>query len=72
MSLFGRLLTDSNGQDLIEYVLLGAIVAMVALVGVSQFGASVSDWSNAMTLKVKKSHCSVQGMIASGGKCHGG
>lgn len=72
MTLFGRLLTDSDGQDLIEYVVLGAFIALMAFAGVSQLGASLNDWYDAVSLSLKKSHCSVQGMISSEGKCHGG
>ena len=71
-----RWLHGEHGQDLIEYVLVGAFVALVALGGASQFGAAVNDWYSAMGEAAKsgnnKSNCSARGMMSSNGKCHGG
>lgn len=69
-------LRGDSGQDLIEYVLVGAFVALVAYGGVSTLGKSVYDWYAAVADKVakerEKSNCSAQGMVSSDGKCHGG
>lgn len=70
--LFGRLLRETRGQDLIEYALLAAFISLVAYVGAGQLGGAFNDWYASMAFQQKKSQCSAQGMIASGGKCHGG
>jgi Flp pilus assembly pilin Flp len=67
-----RRLRGESGQDLIEYALVGAFVALLAYGSVSQLGLALTDWYTAMSVKQKKSNCSAQGMAASGGKCHGG
>lgn len=71
-SLLSRLVGQTWGQDLIEYTLVGAFIALLAYGGISQVGASLGDWYAAMSGKLKKSHCSAQGMLSSLGKCHGG
>ena len=71
-----RLVRLTSGQDLIEYALLGAFVALLAYAGATGLGGSLNGWFGAMSEVVeegqKKSNCSGQGMISSGGKCHGG
>ena len=42
MASLRRLLVDENGQDLVEYVLLGATVAFAGLVVMNTFGALIS------------------------------
>lgn len=74
--LFWRLLRRTHGQDLIEYALLGAFISLIAVAGASALGVSLDGWfgaiSEVMDEGQKKSNCSGQGMISSGGKCHGG
>ena len=37
----GRLVADETGQDLIEYGLLAALIAIVAMVGVGALGGTI-------------------------------
>jgi len=37
-----QLLRDEDGQDLIEYVLIGGVVALGAVAGMSSFAANVN------------------------------
>jgi Flp pilus assembly pilin Flp len=51
MTVFHRLLTDDRGQDLVEYVLLGATVAFAGLAAMQAFpgiaSAVYASWDNA-------------------------
>ena len=83
-----RWIREDPGQDLIEYALIGAFVALVAYTGTNNLGVSLTEWYGAMAAFTesaedgagddggggggKKSNCSDQGMESSGGKCHGG
>jgi Flp pilus assembly pilin Flp len=42
MTFMRRLLIDERGQDLVEYVLLGATIAIAAIVGISAIGPAIS------------------------------
>jgi len=42
--LFVELLTDESGQDLIEYALLSAFVALVCVVGATSLGTALNNW----------------------------
>jgi Flp pilus assembly pilin Flp len=42
--MLARLIRDDQGQDLIEYVLLGSFIALVALVGVTNLGTQINAW----------------------------
>jgi len=42
MKLLRRVLDDQEGQDLIEYTLLGATVALAGLVALSTFGSVIN------------------------------
>jgi len=44
--LIARLVRDDQGQDLIEYVLIGSFVSIGALVGASLLGANLNGWYN--------------------------
>jgi len=41
-----RIRAGSSGQDLIEYALLGAFIALM-VAGVATFGAAIGDWYGA-------------------------
>jgi Flp pilus assembly pilin Flp len=41
-ALVTRFLSDEQGQDLIEYVLLGTLIALAAIGGVQALGGAVS------------------------------
>ena len=38
------LVRDEEGQDLVEYAMLVALIALVAAVGVRAFGTALSSW----------------------------
>jgi pilus assembly protein Flp/PilA len=44
MQGFLRFIQDESGQDVVEYGLLIATIAIVVLVGVGIFGGSINDW----------------------------
>jgi Flp pilus assembly pilin Flp len=46
--MFARFIRDDQGQDLIEYLLLGSFIAIVALVGATYLGTQLNLWYNAM------------------------
>jgi Flp pilus assembly pilin Flp len=49
MSRFiARLVRDEQGQDLIEYVLIGSFVSMGALFGATLLGTNLNDWYEAV------------------------
>jgi len=43
MMLLRRFLTDDNGQDLIEYALLAALIALAAVGGITLLGNALSN-----------------------------
>ena len=45
-TLFNTLLRDDSGQDLAEYGLLVALVAIIAVAGVTIFGADINTFFN--------------------------
>ena len=51
MNLLQRLLSDDRGQDLVEYVLLGSLVAFAGLAAMQAFpgmaSAVFASWDNA-------------------------
>jgi Flp pilus assembly pilin Flp len=42
--MLARLIRDDQGQDLIEYVLLGSFIALVALAGATALGTQINGW----------------------------
>lgn len=48
MNMLARLIRDDQGQDLIEYLLLGSFIAIAALVGATALGTNLNTWYNAM------------------------
>ena len=38
------LVRDDEGQDLVEYAMLVALIALIAAVGVRQFGTALNTW----------------------------
>lgn len=46
--LFVRFVRESEGQDLIEYVLLGGFVSLAAVAGATALGLSLNTWYNAV------------------------
>ncbi len=47
-ALFNRFVREETGQDLIEYLLLGTLIAIVVVVGATLMGANINAWYNAM------------------------
>ena len=45
-NLIARFVREDEGQDLIEYVLLGALIAAVVTAGAGALGNSLNDWYN--------------------------
>ena len=46
--MLARFIRDDQGQDLIEYVLLGSFVAIAALAGATALGTQLNNWYNQM------------------------
>jgi Flp pilus assembly pilin Flp len=46
--MLARFIRDDQGQDLIEYVLLGSFVAIAALAGATALGTNLNDWYSKM------------------------
>jgi len=44
--LISHLVWDDQGQDLIEYVLIGSVVSIGALVGAQALGSGLNSWYN--------------------------
>ena len=43
-NLMARFIRDDEGQDLIEYVLLGSLIALVVVGGAGALGTNVNGW----------------------------
>jgi Flp pilus assembly pilin Flp len=57
--LLARFIRDDQGQDLIEYLLLGSFIAIVALVGASTLGTALNDWYDEMATWVNSAATSI-------------
>ena len=44
MNSVRQFIRDEDGQDVVEYGLLIATIAIVVLIGVNFFGSAISDW----------------------------
>jgi pilus assembly protein Flp/PilA len=44
MSKLARLVREDHGQDLVEYAMLLALIALVVVGGVTAFGTAISQW----------------------------
>jgi Flp pilus assembly pilin Flp len=44
-----RFIHDDQGQDLIEYILLGSFIALVAVAGATALGTKINTWYNNMS-----------------------
>ena len=42
--MFSRFIRDDQGQDLIEYLLLGSFISLVALLGATNLGTQINSW----------------------------
>lgn len=41
-----QLVRDDEGQDLVEYAMLVALIALVCTIGVGAFGGAINTWFN--------------------------
>lgn len=46
--MLARFIRDDQGQDLIEYLLLGSFISIVALVGATSLGTELNLWYDKM------------------------
>ena len=46
--MFARFIRDEQGQDLIEYLLLGSFVSIGALLGATLLGSELNSWYSDM------------------------
>jgi Flp pilus assembly pilin Flp len=53
-----HLVRNDDAQDLVEYALLAAFVALVAIVGASALGAALNNWFGAVATNVNGSAAS--------------
>ena len=51
-NLVKRFVADDQGQDLIEYALLGGFVSLVAVVGATALGNNLNTWYGAVATRV--------------------
>lgn len=42
------LVRDDEGQDLVEYAMLVALIALIAAAGVRSFGGALNNWFNGL------------------------
>jgi len=49
-----RLVRNDEGQDLIEYVLIGALVSIVVVAGATALGTSLNSWYQNMATWVSQ------------------
>lgn len=47
-SVLLRLVRNDEGQDLIEYVLIGTLVSIAVVVGAGALGTNLNDWYQAV------------------------
>jgi pilus assembly protein Flp/PilA len=52
MSQFDRLNREEEGQDLVEYAMLVALIALIAAVGVKAFGGALNTWFSTLAGKI--------------------
>ena len=52
--MFARFIRDDQGQDLIEYLLLGSFVSIGALAGATLLGTELNGWFQGMGSWVEK------------------
>ena len=52
MELVNRFIREEDGQDVVEYGLLIATIAIVVLIGVGFFGSGVNNWFRVLAAKI--------------------
>jgi pilus assembly protein Flp/PilA len=53
-ALVVRLVRNDEGQDLIEYVLIGTLVSVAVVLGATQLGSNLNTWYNNMATWVSQ------------------
>ena len=48
LTLVNRFVREDSGQDLIEYLLLGTLIAIVVVTGAGFLGTELNDWYSKM------------------------
>ena len=43
-NVIARLVRDDQGQDLIEYVLIGTLVSVAVVIGAGALGTNLNEW----------------------------
>jgi Flp pilus assembly pilin Flp len=52
MEWLSQFIRDEDGQDVVEYGLLIATIAIVVLVGISFFGNNISAWFDTLARRI--------------------
>jgi Flp pilus assembly pilin Flp len=52
MQRVSQFFRDEAGQDVVEYGLLIATIAIVVLIGVGFFGTTISDWFKTLAARI--------------------
>jgi pilus assembly protein Flp/PilA len=52
MNAIRQFVREEDGQDVVEYGLLIATIAIVVLVGISFFGTAIADWFNTLAKRI--------------------
>jgi Flp pilus assembly pilin Flp len=52
MNSVQQFLRDEEGQDVVEYGLLIATIAIVVLIGVNFFGAAIREWFQTLASRI--------------------
>jgi pilus assembly protein Flp/PilA len=62
-ALFTRFVRDEQGQDLIEYALLGSFVSLAAYAGANILGGNLNTWYSDVGGEVSAASTKVKSMI---------
>jgi len=52
MEMVNRFIREEDGQDVVEYGLLIATIAIVVLIGVGFFGSGINNWFRVLAAKI--------------------
>ena len=52
MEMVSRFIREEDGQDVVEYGLLIATIAIVVLIGVGIFGSGIQSWFKVLAAKI--------------------
>jgi Flp pilus assembly pilin Flp len=56
-----RLISDDEGQDLIEYALLATFVSLIAIAGATLLGGALNNWYSAVGDRVSSAAATAGG-----------